>query len=152
MSVDMLAVADGLAARYASLTSGTAIPGGTAIRGSTARTPNNIPATPYVVVELPESEVTVEQQGSRRIEHSFDVYFLHSRATGDIARDKLAMLVWLGRLIDALHGDMNLSVTGVMKSRLLSWTPEVVTYAGDEYHAWHLVAHVWTEDVVTLVP
>lgn len=150
MSVDMLAVADGLAARYVGLTSGTAITGGTVIRGATARTPNNIPATPYVVVELPETELTVLQQGNRRMEHTFDVYFLLSKASGDIPRDKVALLVWEDILIRATYGDLNLSVTGVLKSWATTASPEVVTYAGDEYHAWHLSVHVWTEDVVTL--
>lgn len=148
----MLAAADGLAARYANLTSGTAITGGTAIRGATARTPNNIPATPYVIVELPEGEVTVEEQGDRRIQWDFDVYFLHQKASGDLPRDKVAMLVWLGKLLDALHGDMDLSVASVLKSRTITITPEVVEYAGDQYHAWHLIDRVWTSDVVTLTP
>lgn len=146
----MLAVADNLAGKYGSLTSGTAITGGTAIRGATARTPNNIPATPYVIVELPEGEVTVEEQGDRRIQWDFDVFFLHQKASGDLPRDKVAMLVWLGKLLDALHSDMDLSATNVVKSRLVTVSPEVVEYAGDQYHAWHIVDRVWTADVVSL--
>jgi hypothetical protein len=148
----MLAVADALASAYDGLTSGTAVTGGTAIRGSTARTPNAIPATPYVIVELPEGEVTVEQMGERRVTWDFDVYFLHAKASGDLPRDKAAMLVWLGVLLDALHADMDLSVDAVLKSRLVSVAPEVVEYAGGQFHAWHIVDRVWTEDVVTLTP
>ena len=54
---------------------------------------------------------------------------------------------------DALHANYKLGLGGVvMKSRTTAFEPVVASYAGDEYHAWHLTTYVSTEDVVTLVP
>lgn len=153
MSLDMYAVGTALAGRFLTVTAPADTMGGTTIRGATIEVPNNIPVTPYVIVELPSAELTVENQGQRRFDHTFEVFFLFQKASGDLPRDKRAMLRWLGPLLDALHGAYKLGLAGVvMKSRLESFEPVVATYAGDEYHAWHLTIHVWTEDVVTLVP
>lgn len=150
MALDMLAVADGLAARYLAAVV-TPPTGYTNIRGSTARTPNNIPALPFVIVELPSGPLTY-QSGRRLGAHTFEVIFLYSKASGDIPRDKVAMLSWLSVLIDQLHGQSKLGLSSVMKALLTNYASINATYAGQDYYAWQLTVQVWTEDTVALTP
>lgn len=153
MSLDMYGLGTALAGQFVTVTAPAGTMGGTVIRGATIEVPNNIPATPYVIVELPSGELQYENQGDRRFDHVFDVFFLFQMASGDRPRDKKTMLLWLGPLLDALHGNYKLGLGGVvMKSRTTAFEPVVASYAGDEYHAWHLTTYVSTEDVVTLVP
>lgn len=158
MSLDLLAIADALAARYApanvtpptNAATSTAYPN---IRAATARVPNNIPATPYVIVELPSGELTIESRTSRHGEHVFDVWFLYSKATGDLPRDKAAMLAWISVLLDQTYGQHKLGLAPIVdKANVDSYEPDVATYGGDSYHAWHLVVRVWTTDTINLVP
>lgn len=145
----MLAIADAVAARFGTV----ATPSGetVALVGATARTPNNLPGTPYVVVELPGSdELIIEQR--RTGSHDFDVYFLLERASGDIPRDKVRLLRWLPGLLDATYGAMKLGLATVRKSWVISYEYGTYNYAGTEYHSWHLVVRVWTEDTITLTP
>lgn len=146
----MLAIADAVATRFGTV----ATPSGetVALVGSTARTPNNLSGTPYIVVELPESSEIAIQSGRRDAAHDFDVYFLLERASGDIPRDKVRMLRWLPGLLDATYGAMKLALATVKKSYVIEYEYGTYNYGGTEYHAWHLVVRVWTEDTVTLTP
>lgn len=146
----MLAIADAVAARFATV----ATPSGetVALKGATARTPNNLPGTPYIVVELPESDEVTVASGRRDVVHDFDVYFLLEKASGDIPRDKVRLLRWLPGLLDATYGAMKLALATVKKSYVTEYEYGSYNYGGTEYHAWHLVARVWTEDTVTLTP
>jgi hypothetical protein len=150
MSLDMYAVGTALATQYGTVTAPAGTMGGTAIRGATIETPNNIPAFPYIVIELPSGELPVGG-GERRATHEFPVYFLFSRASGDTPRDKKALLQWLGPLFDATFTATKLGLTSVMKALPNSYEPVIYEYAGVEYHAWRFVVGVWTEDTVTLV-
>ena len=146
----MLAIADAVATRFDTVA--TPADETVALVGSTARTPNNIPGTPYVVVELPEgSDITVAA-GRRDGVHDFDVYFLLDRASGDIPRDKVRLLRWLPGLLDAMYGAMKLALATVKKSYVVEYEYGTYNYGGTEYHSWHLVVRVWTEDAVTLTP
>ena len=146
----MLAVADAVATRFGTVATPTDET--VALVGATARTPNNLPGTPFVVVELPEgSEITVASSRRDAI-HDFDVYFLLDRASGDIPRDKVRLLRWLPGLLDATYGAMKLALATVKKSYVLEYEYGTYNYGGVEYHSWHLVVRVWTEDTVTLTP
>jgi hypothetical protein len=145
----MLAIADAVAARFATV----ATPSGETIGlvGATARNQNNVPGTPYIVVEMPESdEITVANQ--RVAVHDFDVYFLLDKASGDIPRDKVRLYRWLPGLLDATYGAMKLGLATVRKSYVTEYEYGTYNYGGTEYHSWHLVCRVWTEDAITLVP
>ncbi len=146
----MLAIADGVAARFATV----ATPSGETVTlvGATARTPNNLPGTPFVVVELPAGDELTVTQGRRDSVHDFDVYFLLDKASGDIPRDKVRLLRWLPGLLDATYAAMKLALVTVKKSYVTEYEYGVYNYGGTEYHAWHLVVRVWTEDTVTLTP
>ena len=146
----MLAIADAVATRFGTV----ATPSGetVALVGSTARTPNNLPGTPYIVVELPSSDEVTIASGRRDGVHDFDVYFLLERASGDIPRDKVRLLRWLPGLLDATYGAMKLALATVKKSYVVEYEYGTYNYGGTEYHSWHLVCRVWTEDTVTLTP
>lgn len=153
MSLDMYAIGTAVAGKFASVTAPTGTMGGTAIRGATVETPNNIPATPYVVVELPSGEVT--QQASRRDGvHTFTTYFLFQKASGDLARDKKAMLKWLVPLLNAFNTGSKLGITEVMKTLITGYDYDTggYQYAGDVYHGWQFTVTVWTQDGVTITP
>ena len=146
----MLAVADAVATRFGTVATPT---GETvALVGATARTPNNIPGTPYIVVELPSGGDITLANGRRDGVHDFDVYFLLERASGDIPRDKVRLLRWLPGLLDAGLAALKLALATVKKHYVTEYEYGTYNYGGTEYHAWHLTVRVWTEDSVTLTP
>lgn len=156
MSLDLYAVGTALAGKFDDVTAPSGTMGGTVVRGSSVGV-QTVPATPYVVVELPEGEVESEMQADRRITHDFHVYFLYGKASGDVPRDTAAMLKWLGPLLDALEtgnalGLGSQSGWNVVKSRTVSYEPGGYDVAGQPYHAWHFIARVWTWDNLTVTP
>lgn len=151
MALDMKAIADALAARYAPglVTPPTGYPN---IVAATATPPNALPQAPYVVV-WPKSGDLTYNPGQRKGEHEFLVNFYYARHEGDIPRESAALLSWLGVLFDRLHGQMQLGLsTVVMKAMVMSWAIGALTYAGIEYDGITLTVHVWTTDNVTLTP
>jgi hypothetical protein len=154
MSLDMLAIADGLAARY-SAANVTPPTGYTNIRNSTARLTNNLSAFPCVEVFPPgpgESEL-VYSGGQRRGEHSFTVRFYYGQSSGDLARDFVGLYSWMSVLIDQLHGQMKLGLAPTV-TKAIVFTAGIGTgvFGGVEYALIELDVHVFTEDTVTFVP
>lgn len=147
MSLDLLAIADAVAAKFGAVTAPT---GYDPIVGATARTPNNIPGTPFVAVELPASDEITVSTGRRDGVHDFDVYFLMDRATAALEIDKERLLKWLPGLLDATYSGLKLGLLTVKKSYVVEYEYGQYSYGGNEYHAWHLVVRVWTEDSITL--
>lgn len=150
MSLDVYAVGTALAATFGTVTAPANTMGGTVIRGYSLEL-NAVPVTPYVVVELPKGEITFDPS-RLLVEHDFPVYFLFQKASADLPRDMAAMLQWLGPLLSATYGKMKLGLTDVRKSYVTAYGFGTYKYEGDEYHAWHLTAKVWTEDAVTVTP
>jgi hypothetical protein len=151
MSLDMKAIADALAARYAPgvVTPPTGYPN---IVAATANPPNALLQTPYVVV-WPQSGDLIYNPGQRKGEHEFMVNFYYARSEGDIPRESAALNSWLGVLLDRLHGQMQLGLsTVVMKAMTMSWSIGALTYAGTVFDGITLTDHVWTADNVTLTP
>jgi hypothetical protein len=148
--VNLLTIADALAARFAP---GLVTPpaGLKNITAATSRPPNNIPNTPFVIAWPQSGDVTYTSAG-REGEHSFDVCFYYSKAEADIPREYVALMSWLGVLLDRTHGQMQLGVTGVKKAIPMNWSIGVLTYAGTAYEAITLTVHVWTTEAVTLTP
>lgn len=148
--MNLLTIADALAARYAP---GLVTPpaGRKNITAATARPPNNIPNTPFVIAWATEGEITL--QPSRALgEHQFIVTFYFSKAEGDIPREYAALLDWVGVLLERLYGQMQLGVSGVLKALLTKWDIGIEVYGGVTYEAIRLSVTVWTEDTVSLTP
>lgn len=148
--MNLLTIADALAARYAP---GLVTPpaGRKNITAATARPPNNIPNTPFVIAWATEGEITL-LPGQAKGEHQFVVTFYYSKAEGDIPREYAALLDWVGILLERLYGQMQLGVSGVLKALLTKWDIGIEVYGGVQYEAIRLSVTVWTEDTVSLVP
>ena len=142
-----LTIADALAARYAS---GTLTPpsGYSAVRVSTARLPNAIPLSPWVLVMPPSGEVVISS--SQEVTLDYRVLFHYAKNTGDVARDMVGMLSWLGILLTATFGQtsLGLSATQYVKSALPgAFRFTVETYGGDEYYGWEITVTVILRDL-----
>jgi len=152
MATNLLAVADAIAARFAAVT----VPSGEpAIVGATARLPNNIPDTPYVIVTPPSGELGMPEgfpSGRVRDQHDFDVYLLLNKASGELPTDLYRVYLWWPVMRAALYGQMKLGLAPVvMKAAVTSdYDFDAYAYAGAEYHAWHFVVRVWTEGTETV--
>jgi hypothetical protein len=134
--MNALTIADALATKFlaANLTAPT---GYGAMRHSTARLPNAIPTSPWVLVMLPKGEVVL---GSQELNHSmeFHVLFHYAKHTGDLARDMTAMLAWIGVLLTATYSDMDLGVSGIRKAYPTTYELAVFTYGGTEFYGWDI--------------
>jgi hypothetical protein len=156
VTLDLHAIGTALADAFDDVTAPTGTMGGTVIKGSSVGV-QTVASTPYIIVELPEGEVTSEMQADRRIEHDFPVYFLFGKSSGDVPRDTAVMLKWLGPLLGALEAANTLGIGSqsgwsVLKSRILSWTPGQYEVGGQPYHAWHFTVRVWTADNLSVTP
>jgi hypothetical protein len=134
--VNALTIADALATKFlaANLTAPTGYP---VMRHSTARLPNAIPTSPWVLVMLAKGEVVL---GAQELNHSmeFHVLFHYAKHTGDLARDMTAMLAWIGVLLTATYSDMDLGVSGIRKAYPTTYELAVFTYGGVEYYGWDI--------------
>ncbi len=151
MSLNLKAVADALAARYAPalVTPPTGYPN---IVASTATPPNALPQSPYVVVWPNTGEITYIP-GVRKGEHEFLVNFYYAKHEGDIPRESAALLNWLGILLDQIHDQTALGLAPiVLKALVVSWAIGALPYAGTTYDGITLTVRVWTQDNVELVP
>lgn len=148
--MNALTIADALATKYASgtLTPPTDYP---AVRVSTARLPNAIPTSPWVLVTLPSGNLVL---GSGELNHAleFHVIFHLAKHTGDVARDTTAMLSWLGVLLAATWGDMDLGVSGIRKAYPTEYEYVVASYGGDEFYGWDITVVVDFRETVTFTP
>ena len=148
--MDLAAISDALAARYAANVT-TAPTGYKAITGSTAKPPNNIPNTPYVIV-WPQSGDLEYNPGQRAGEHHFQVVFYYAKAEGDIPREYAALEKWLGVLLDRTHGQLQLTLAPVVvKAWPVHWEIGSAVYGGDTYEVIIISITVYTRENVTLV-
>lgn len=142
--MDALAIADALATRYkpAHVTPPTvnaqALPN---IRESTARLPNAIPTSPWVLVILPNGQAILAPSV---VDYSLEyhVLFHYAKHSGDVARDMTALLAWIGVLMTQTYADMDLGVTGVKKAYPTEFRLTVETYGGQEYYGWDITVMV----------
>ena len=148
--MNLLTIADALAARYAP---GAVTPpaGRKNITAATARPPNNIPNTPFVIAWAQSGDVTLPP-GQLKTSSDFYVTFYYSKAEADIPREYAALLDWVGVLLGQLNAAMKLGVAGVMKALLMRWEIGSVVYAGTAYEAITLTVRVDAEENVTLTP
>lgn len=159
MALDMLSIADALAARFApgqvtpptNPDTGSAYPN---IRESTARLPNNPGAFPFVGVFPPEpGDAGFTIGGGQRVgEMEFTIRFFYGEMTGDLDRHVTALYKWWGVLLDQLNSGMKLGLATVRKAIVLNSGIGVYTYAGVEHGIIEIKVGVTTEDTVVLAP
>lgn len=148
--MNALTIADALAVRYGPAV--TSPPAGyPAMRVSTARLPNKIPTSPWVLVMLPDGEVVLAP-GYVNYGLNYRVVFHYGKASGDTARDMTAMLAWLGVLLTATYGDMDLGVAGTKKAYPTGFRLTVENYAGDEWYGWDITVRVDFGETQVLTP
>jgi hypothetical protein len=148
--VNLLTIADNLAARYAPglVTPPTGLKN---ITAATARPPNNLPNTPFVIAWADSGDVTFTP-GMMAGEHEFKVCFYYSKSEADIPREYASLLAWVGVLLARISGQMQLGIVGVLKAIPMKWEIGTLVYAGTTYEAITLTVHVWTQEAVTLTP
>jgi hypothetical protein len=159
MALDLLAIADALAARFdsAQITPPTnpdtsvAYPN---IRLASARLPNNIPSFPAVGIFPPEpGDASFTIGGGQRVaEMEFTIRFFYGEMTGDLPRHMIALYRWWGVLLDQLNSGMKLGLATVRKAIVISSGIGVYTYAGVEHGIIEIKVQVTTEDTVVLTP
>jgi hypothetical protein len=151
VSADLYAVGTAIAAKFEAVTAPASTMGGTAIKAATVGV-QSVTSTPYVVVELPEGQVeTALAIAPRRSSHDYNVYFLFTKASGDVPRDTAVMLKWLGPLLTAVDAGNRLglgSASGysVLKSGITNYEPGQYEVGGQPYHSWHFTVTVNVEE------
>lgn len=149
--MDLEAISNGLAARFAPGTIGTPT-GASAMRASYGQAPNSIPTTPCIVV-FPKDGDLVYGSGQVKGQHRLDVCFYLSKSPGDIARVEKQRQKWLGLLLAATHGAMKLGLaSAVDKAIPASWEFTELPYAGELYDGIIVHVTVYATDNVSLVP
>jgi len=132
--MDMMAICNGLAARYAPGTIATPS-GSEPMRSSVGQAENSVPATPAFVV-MPQTGEIVLEAGAWTQTHQIDGIFLLSKAPGDIARIELQRQLWLPTLLTATLSGYTLSLAGTVKSALpIGYEFQVYPYNGTDYEA-----------------
>lgn len=146
---DFLAIADAIATRFGAVTPPAGQP---AVRQSTARPPNAITVSPFIVVWVSSGSDT--WVGGQLIgESEFKVAFHLARHRADVARDIVALDGWVGALRPALFGQMKLGLAPIVtKALVMSWETGNLTYAGEEYDGIVFTVRVWTEETVAALP
>ena len=149
--MDYTQVITALAAKY-DPSAITPPPGQPQIRIATALAPNNIPATPFLLVE-PDKGTFVNNPGRRMGQHDFFVRLYLSKSVGDQKRELTSIYAWLTVLFDALNTGSKLGLAPlVMKALMTNYLVAVFNYAGDEYDGIELNVSVWTEEAVQITP
>src|SRR5512139_846719 len=108
--IDLEDICDGLAARFAAATIGTPS-GAPAMRYVYAETPNNVAATPAVILEVDNGTV-VANPGQWRHEITVNVWFLLGRQQGDTKRVEENRRRWLPYLLAATTGQFKIGLGG----------------------------------------
>jgi hypothetical protein len=158
MSLNLLAIADGLALRFApaNVTPPTNPITSVAyqnIRESTARLPNNLTAFPCVEVYPPapgEGQFIIGG-GQRRSTLPFTVRFYLGKSSGDLERDMVALYAWWSVLLDQVLKGYTLGGT-VTKALPVDSGIGIHEYGGIEYAVIEQTVEITTEDTVTPVP
>lgn len=157
MALNVLSIADGLAARFApgAVTPPTNPATGSAyqnIRESTARVPNNLTSFPYVAVfpPRPGDVELIIGGGQRRASWPFTVRFYYGLASGDLERDMVALYKWWGVLLDQVLKGYTLGGT-VLKALPTTSGIGIHEYGGTEYGVIELSVEITTEDEIASI-
>lgn len=150
MPLDIDAMAEALALRYASLTPPTGYP---AIVKATSRPDNAAVQTPYLIVWTRTGSVVYAGAGQRKGETDFDVVLYLDRAPHDMVRETERLQKWIGVLLDATHAATKLTLAPTVdKAFPVSWEIDDEQYAVPTYDIIRIRVRCWTTDAVTLVP
>lgn len=153
--IDLKAICDGLAARFAAGTISTPS-GASAMRKSYAAPPKNLPAVPAVILEVQDGDL-VANPGQWKHEIHIDAVFCYSKRQGDTVRADTERQRWLGTLLAATQGQLKLGLASasgysVDKAIATGWEFTEYVAGGDEYDAIRVHFTVYVTETVTLTP
>ena len=152
--IDLEAICDGLAARFAAATIGTPT-GAPAMREVNAETPKAVKATPAVILEVQDGTV-VANPGQWKHEIGVGVVFLLARRQADPARVETIRRKWLPRLLSATTGQLKIGLGqasgySVDKAIPTGWEFTEYDVAGTTYDAIRVSYTVFVTETVSLV-
>lgn len=142
--MDVDAIATALAGRFAS---GAVTPpaGYGNVRSSTADLPNQISATPAVLV-FADSGVFATGNGTRTGESTYTVRFYFA-PTLDGTREQAALRKWATVLVDQLRGAVQLGgLAGVTRATVDAWSIGILRYGTVDYAGIELGVTVGTSE------
>lgn len=153
--IDLEAICDGLAARFAAATIGTPT-GAPAMREVHAETPKNVPVTPAVILEVQDGTV-VPNPGQWKHEIGIDVLFLLARRQADTVRVETNRRKWLPYLLNATVGQLKIGLGGasgysVDKAIPTTWEFAEYDVGGNTYDAIRVAYTVHVTQTVSLTP
>lgn len=151
MALDMLAVADGLAAAYLAMTPPS---GANPIATSTARLDNYPPRLPAVRVFPPSGATPAYGSGSRKITWPFTVRLYVTEHTDDLPQNIALLYRWLSVFLDATHSASKLGLAPVVDKAIPTGSVTVgsLEYGGAHFDGIEMEVSVWTTDSVTVQP
>ena len=150
--IDLLGIADALAARYAVM---QAPDGLSPITLATARLENNLVNFPAVAVWPPDpGEMVMTYQGTRRkSEIPFTARLYLEASSSDLAKVATTLYRWLPVMVDATHAASKLGLGPVVDKALpVNAGLGMLPYAGKQYAGIEVRVIVWATDSVDLVP
>lgn len=154
--IDLKAIADALAARFAPGTIATPT-GALAMRATYAQIPKNIATVPCVVLEVQDGTLTANP-GQWNHEIRIDAVFVYSKRQADTVREEKQRQLWLGTLLAATEAQMKLglgSASGYTVDKAIPTGWEFIEYPfGGEnttYDAIRVHFTVYARETVSLV-
>lgn len=153
MAFDFYATCNALAARYAPGTISTPT-GEAAMRFALGQSPNDLSATPCVIVSPQDGEL-VYAAGSKSGEYRVNVNFYLAKASADFKRLETSRQRWLPVLLAATDGQMQLGQGGsatVQKAIPLTWEFTELPYGGESYDGITIHVTIYTLEPVSLTP
>jgi len=154
--IDLKAICDALAARFAAGTISTPS-GSLAMRKSYAQPPKNLPTVPAVILEVNDGDL-VANPGQWKHEIHIDVVFCYSKRQGDTVREDAERQRWLGTLLAATQAQMKLGLGSASSYTVDKAVPdggwEFIEYevGGASFDAIRVKYTVYVTETVTLTP
>lgn len=153
--IDLKAICDALAARYAPGTMSTPT-GAAAIRSASGRHPKDVVTVPMAYVDVENGDL-IANPGQWKHEISLDLVFVLSKRPGDPVRVDEQRQRWLPSLLAATQAQMKLGLGGasgytVDKAIPAGWEFTEETIGATEYDSIRVHYTVYVTENVTLTP
>lgn len=151
--IDLKAICDGLAARFAPGTLATPT-GAVAIRASLAKHPKDVNAVPMAYLDVQDGAVVANSRWEHTI--NIDVVFLLSKRPGDPTRVDVQRQIWLPYLLAATEAQLKIGIGAqagyeVAKAIPTGWEFTEENVGGTEYDAIRVHYQVFAYENVSLV-
>lgn len=155
MSIDLKAICDGLAARFAAGTISTPT-GAHTMRTSYAAPPKSAPVVPCVILEVQDGTI-IANPGQWNHELNIDAVFLYSKRQGDTVRQDTERQRWLGNLLAATEAQLKIGLGAasgytVDKALPADWEFTEYQVGSDLFDGIRVHFTVYVRETVSLTP